>query len=69
MDGIGSDSLLEELGKALMNTKQCSLSVIFYLMLAKKKKKRAASNNSKKGDLGSTSESQIFLQCVSVVLN
>lgn len=67
MDGIGSDSLLEELGKALMNTKQCSLSVIFYLMLAKKK--RAASNNSKKGDLGSTSESQIFLQCVSVVLN
>lgn len=68
MDGIGSDSLLEELGKALMNTKQCSLSVIFYLMLAKKKK-RAASNNSKKGDLGSTSESQIFLQCVSVVLN
>lgn len=38
MDGIGSDSLLEELGKALMNTKQCSLSVIFYLMLAKKKK-------------------------------
>ena len=69
MDGIGSDSLLEELGKALMNTKQCSLSVIFYLMLAKKKKKRAASNNSKKGDLGSTSESLIFLQCVSVVLN
>lgn len=67
MDGIGSDSLLEELGKALMNTKQCSLSVIFYLMLAKKK--RAASNNSKKGDLGSTSESLIFLQCVSVVLN
>lgn len=68
MDGIGSDSLLEELGKALMNTKQCSLSVIFYLMLAKKKK-RAASNNSKKGDLGSTSESLIFLQYASVVLN
>lgn len=43
MDGIGSDSLLEELGKALMNTKQCSLSVIFYLMLAKKKKKKKGS--------------------------